>query len=962
MDYTGKKVFNKKYGEGTITKTEGDYIFVDFANDLNKKYAHPTCFKSFLTLLDADVADAVDSVLKQIEEEERAEREKVQQEEEFRQIKKMKADASKAKDVIVTPFSDYAAFFENFKTELIREIAFLRSNGGKHQKIFDGKKIERKGNRYCYTFESEEELNLPEGTQITIWSPQSDVAGIIEACEDFTVILSVTTDLGDEILRLEFSAEPWRLIQSLIERLDEMSSAPSDIVKNLIQNGYNNIDFKSRITTGQDVAVHISTKQPISFIWGPPGTGKTQTLAKIALEHIQRDNRVLMLSYSNVSVDGAAMRVHKLSKNLKPGVLVRYGYPRLPELKEHEYLTSYNLTIRNHPQLLNERRNLIAERKKVSRSSARFMEISKRLSSIRNLLSDEEKKAIYDAKFVATTVSKAFADKTIWSQKFDVVIFDEASMAYIPQIIFSAGLATKHFICMGDFRQLPPIVQNSSSSILNADIFQYCGISRAVDLGKGHKWLCMLDTQYRMHPEISDFASDTMYKGLLKSASQMSDERKQIVCASPFSNTPIGYVDLSGMMSVCTKTADNSRVNPLSAFIAFSYALESAKYHEVGIITPYHAQSRLLHAMARDVETQGTTSKKITCATVHQFQGSEKDIVIYDAVDCYRMPYPGTLLTSTANNYANRLFNVALTRARGKFISIANIAYFKNKNLSPKLMFGKLTTVKQHSNDCQSGMKIAENRNLSGTVMDFLSSKEAVTGFLNDLKNAQNEVRIDIPNSPEDNTFITALANTLKEAKSRGVKVFIRAENKVNIPVALKPFTIENQYVTNPITLIDKKISWYGMPFSNAHFITEGTVLKTQYRPIIRFSGAHTALSLYGFMEMSRTADQSTKADEYTNTFANYVLENVKCNVCHKPMRIQKNRKGTFYLSCTGHPACNEMQYIEPDLVEQYFYANSKEGIRCVKCNCSLEAKMGYYGLYIQCRGSARHKYKLDEI
>lgn len=96
--------------------------------------------------------------------------------------------------------------------------------------------------------------------------------------------------------------------------------------------------------------------QPITFVWGPPGTGKTQTLAKIALTHIEQGHRVLMLSYSNVSVDGAVMRVHSLSKKKKPGVLLRYGYPRRSDLLEHEYLTSYNLAIHNHPKLMQERR------------------------------------------------------------------------------------------------------------------------------------------------------------------------------------------------------------------------------------------------------------------------------------------------------------------------------------------------------------------------------------------------------------------------------------------------------------------------------------------------------------------------------------------------------------------------------------------------------------------------------
>ena len=243
---------------------------------------------------------------------------------------------------------------------------------------------------------------------------------------------------------------------------------------------------------------------------------------------------------------------------------------------------------------------------------------------------------------------------------------------------------------MGDFRQLPPIVQSNGTSPLNADIFQYCGITSAVDSGRNHKWLCMLDTQYRMHPRIADFASRTMYGGLLHSAEDMEKNRRGIVDQKPINGHAMAFADLSGMMSVCTKTGDNSRVNVLSALMSFSLALDAAKNHEVGIITPYHAQSRLLHAMARDVADANPELKPIACATVHQFQGSEKDVIVYDAVDCYRMPYPGMLLTSTGNNYANRLFNVALTRAKGKFIGVANVAYMDNKNLSSSLMFERM--------------------------------------------------------------------------------------------------------------------------------------------------------------------------------------------------------------------------------------------------------------------------------
>ena len=105
--------------------------------------------------------------------------------------------------------------------------------------------------------------------------------------------------------------------------------------------------------------------------------------------------------------------------------------------------------------------------------------------------------------------------------------------------------------------------------------------------------------------------------------------------------------------------------------------------------------------------TSNPELKPIACATVHQFQGPEKDVIVYDAVDCYRIPYPGMLLTSTGNNYANRLFNVALTRAKGKFIGVANIAYMDNKNLSSNLMFERVIEGQRRKPSCLTGQELS---------------------------------------------------------------------------------------------------------------------------------------------------------------------------------------------------------------------------------------------------------------
>lgn len=213
---------------------------------------------------------------------------------------------------------------------------------------------------------------------------------------------------------------------------------------------------------------------------------------------------------------------------------------------------------------------------------------------------------------------------------------------------------------------------------------------------------------------------------------------------------------------------------------------------------------------------------------------------------------------------------------------------------------------------------------------------------------------------------IGRICTALKQAKNGGVKVVIRAEDKSTLPNELKPFTIENKYTANPITLIDRQIVWFGEPLSNANFKSEGTVLPTRYRPIIRFDGKHTANSLYGFLEMNRMVDQGKLSSEQDSendsaTFAAYISSNMRCNKCGKPLKLIKS-KGKFFLGCSGYPACKSSGMITVDLIEKYFSSLGKSGKHCPQDHTSLEAKLGPYGVYVQCCGLARHKFKLDEI
>lgn len=967
MDLTGKRVHHRSFGDGVITEQKKTTIVVTF-RDGAKMFSYPGCFQTYLKILDTDLKEDVQEVVSQHEHAETAERK--QRINELQTSISSNRRQEKDKSVQIKPFASVADFCQAYRMALSAEISFIRMTGGKHILLQEGKRIGRDNGQFVYLLESEDELNYPEGTPVTIWKGQSQISGKILNCEAFSVYLISELDLGAEVEMLNISAEACYLLQSVSERLMDLSLEPSEIAQDLICNGLKEIDYRnSDIAKGQETAVRMSLEQPITFVWGPPGTGKTQTLAKIAWAHIDKGERVLMLSYSNVSVDGAILRVTSLKNDVFPGQLVRYGFPKDKRISEHPYLSSYNLAINNYPDLLKRRTQLQAEKKRLEKNDPKLIQVEKELNEIRRELRAAESQCVRNAKFVATTVSKAIVDKEIRNGAFDVVIFDEASMATIPQIAYAAKLARKNFVCMGDFRQLPPIVQSSKESPLNADIFQYCGITQAVDQGSNHKWLCLLDTQYRMHPEIADFAGRSIYNGLLKSANGMTEKREKTVMAEPFAGRAMEFVDLSGTMSTCIKSSDDSHANVLSAFVTFSLALKAAQTQEVGIITPYHAQSRLLHAMVRDVNELEALPHAIKCATVHQFQGSEEDVIVYDAVDCYRLPFPGALIASTAGRYADRLFNVAMTRSKGKFICVANGSFMRNKGMSENLMFMQM--LKSYRATAPMIPEIIRpNDDLEKYYFDFVEKENQVDEFIKDLATARREVRIDIPDSPANSDInTTRIAQALAEAQSRGVKVFVRAESKKNLHPTLKYFAVENHYLTDPIALIDKTVTWFGMPESAACFKIEGRTSAINNRPCIRFWGTHTAKILYGLLEMSQVMDQAKTVEKdaqgnlITDKLSDYVLAHKKCPVCGKTMQLKKSRNQKYFLSCSGYPSCKHTEFVETEFVEEYFYhKGNKNGMLCPRCGCSLEAKISRYGIYVQCCGGKRHKYGLDEI
>lgn len=813
MNIVGMRVMHKKSKMvGRIEKLQDNYVYVSFHGQINK-YEYPAAFVASL-----EVEEPM--VQKKLEE--------------------------------MGYSSGFDNFREMFNASISKEINYLKTTGGKRFKAVDGERLDTRSGEYLYAFDTDTDYHFPDGTPIKIRLLDNIITAYIVSCEDFSMMIRTMEYIGEEVPSIEFTAEQWLLLEMLMKRLDDMNPKANSIAFELACKGRSKINLAHKIVKGQNSAIRRATSEKITFIWGPPGTGKTEVLAEIALDYVSNGKRILMLSYSNTSVDGALLRVAKKA-DYPEGQIIRYGYPREKKLLESKKLTSFQYALNQDANLAEEYYSLLSERNKLKKKDARRKEINNRLSRIRREITETEKAVVENAAIVATTISKSIIDKTIYTQRFDVVIFDEASMAYVPQIVFAGGLAKESFVCLGDFRQLPAIVQNEEEDRLGRDIFDYVGITHAVENDEGHEWLVMLDKQWRMHKTISNFVSENMYNGMLQTAEEIMEQREEIANNAPISGEAIGLVDISGTYSTCLKTMDGSRVNLLSALISVIIAERYVDKFEVGIITPYSAQSRLILAMVRDMQDVDKKYQLITCATVHQFQGSEKPIIIYDAVDCYRMRYPGGLLTKAKNNVANRLFNVAMTRAQGKLIMVANNDFLQKKRISKALLFTKVLNAVKRRNAFINAQAFIDSYQAINDVLGLLMAgrEESWERYLSDILEAKKEINIDIPGELDENEdSITELGVELDKVALKGVEICIRKEEKLVVPKCIRKYCVNYGYVTTPVTIIDKKIIWFGQPLCAADFISEGEPIFSEAFPCVRFEGFYTARQLRAILNI----------------------------------------------------------------------------------------------------------------
>jgi len=239
--------------------------------------------------------------------------------------------------------------------------------------------------------------------------------------------------------------------------------------------------------------------------------------------------------------------------------------------------------------------------------------------------------------------------------EFETVIIDEAAQCIELSALIPLKYGCSKCILVGDPEQLPPTVLSRS-----AQSFGY-EQSLFVRMQKNHPQdIHLLDTQYRMHPDISFFPSQQFYNGRLVDGEGMAKLRAKPWHLSSVLS-PYRFFDVEGVQTKEARGHSFINIPELNAALKL-YARLKADYRnydfkgKIGIITSYKAQLNELKSRFARQYGDGIF-EEIEFNTTDAFQGREREIIIFSCVRAKATGGIGFLGDI-------RRMNVGLTRAK----------------------------------------------------------------------------------------------------------------------------------------------------------------------------------------------------------------------------------------------------------------------------------------------------------
>lgn len=309
------------------------------------------------------------------------------------------------------PFTEGDPVTKKYRAVLKALISELKRRGAGSQDIplENGQRIPLDGKGIGYAFPFTEEGNIFEGASIQLVVGSSRSEGQIVSLMAGKIIVSIDDDYRDTIHACVLRIDNTSLLDALERRLGEVENGGiahfnKQMAENVIFNKspfqppappLSSKEFK-KLDEQKKKAVCAALTNPVIYIWGPPGSGKTTCIGFLIQRFHEEGKRILICSNTNQAVDQVILKLCrgiKDSKNMQPledGVIIRSGKITHSEL-EHEfssYVTVQGVVERKSKELVQRRDEINEALERIAHTAAKTEKILQQFLQYDGLLKE----------------------------------------------------------------------------------------------------------------------------------------------------------------------------------------------------------------------------------------------------------------------------------------------------------------------------------------------------------------------------------------------------------------------------------------------------------------------------------------------------------------------------------------------------------------------------------------------
>lgn len=470
-------------------------------------------------------------------------------------------------------------------------------------------------------------------------------------------------------------------------------------------------------------ALSLDNDSEILLIQGPPGTGKTTTITEM-IRQIQKRHRhakILVASQSNQAVDNV---LEKISINEDKILRIGNDESKMSDIAKQFILNKVldKLIKDNRARI---KANPISDENPSIESKLKELQsdFDKALQTITAKMAKKEKSKeselatlfLKNIRVIFGTLLGISSWKDFRDIVFDFAIVDEAGRATLSELCVPC-IKARHIVLVGDHKQLAPVIDDEIASNLNSDFPKKEVATSFFEryferLSEGKAEVPYLENfrhrliyNYRAEQKICQLYNQPFYEGELREAEAIKGKREHNL--SPLFHSSAVWIDTGKRDDREDTQAGTGKINHCNASIILStlkILLDKSKEqnlsHSIGIITPYRAQTNLLkdklkgikaefkEFYADKVEMDKDLRNGFDIGTVDSFQGSDRDIIIYD---CVRSSKAKNIKEDREKRSGGKIdfiadekrLNVSLSRAKKLLIIVGDMEFLYRASVS----------------------------------------------------------------------------------------------------------------------------------------------------------------------------------------------------------------------------------------------------------------------------------------